>query len=160
MRTEIQASQFSNSLLFLVGGILFAVISLTIWRLLRNTNERTSKQVAYESGEEPIGSALGGFNVRFYMVALLFILFDVELIFLFPWAVVLGNKEYQTHSGNSWALITLVEAFVFISLLAIGLAYAWRSGWLGWVKNTQFRPNVGQLKEGYLAFNAKQKIVK
>jgi NADH-quinone oxidoreductase subunit A len=160
MRTQIQISQFTNSLLFLVGGILFAVVSLGIWNLLRKPNQRIANQAAYESGEEPIGSALGGFDVRFYMVALLFILFDVELIFLFPWAVVLGNKEYQIQSGGSWALITLTEAFVFIVLLAVGLAYAWRSGWLGWSKNTQIRPNMGQLKEDYLAFNTKQNVVK
>lgn len=153
MRTENHFNQLSTALLFIVGGLLFSLVSLTVWKLLRSNKPSDVTQVAYESGEEPIGSALGGFNVRFYMVALLFVLFDVELVFLFPWAVVMGNKHFNELSGGVWGYTTLIEAFVFVLLLGFGLAYAWKQQWLGWAKSAVIRPKMKQLSNDYKLFN-------
>jgi NADH-quinone oxidoreductase subunit A len=155
MRTENHISQLSTALLFIVGGLLFALISLGIWKLLRSAPKSNITQVAYESGEEPIGSALGGFNVRFYLVALLFILFDVELVFLFPWAVVIGNKDYNSLSDGIWGYTTLTEAFIFVFLLGLGLIYAWKQQWLQWEKSATIRPKMKQLNQEYSDFNSK-----
>lgn len=155
MRTEIHITQLSTALLFIVGGLLFALISLGVWKLLRSKKNTNITQVAYESGEEPVGPALAGFNIRFYMVALLFVLFDVELVFLFPWAVVLGNKNFNDLSGGIWGLTVLTEAFVFVFLLGIGLAYAWKQQWLGWAKISSLRPKMKQVDSDYLDFNDK-----
>jgi NADH-quinone oxidoreductase subunit A len=153
MRTENHFNQLSTALLFIIGGLLFSLISLTVWKLLRSNKPTEITQVAYESGEEPIGSALGGFNIRFYMVALLFVLFDVELVFLFPWAVVMGNKQFNEMSGGVWGYTTLIEAFVFVLLLGFGLAYAWKQQWLGWAKAAINRPKMKQVNREYELFN-------
>ena len=79
-------------------------------------------------------NAWGQFNVRFYIVALIFLLFEVELIFLFPWAVVFGQKELIEGTGGSWAIFAMIEMFVFVAILALGLIYAWKKGFLDWVK--------------------------
>jgi NADH-quinone oxidoreductase subunit A len=157
MRTEIHTSQLSTALLFIVGGLLFALISLGVWKLLRSNPKTTITQIAYESGEEPIGSALGGFNVRFYLVALLFILFDVELVFLFPWAVVMGDKNYNSLSEGIWGYTTLAEAFIFVFLLGLGLIYAWKQEWLQWEKIAVVRPKTKQVSQDYLDFNTQIK---
>ena len=153
MRAEHQINELTTVLLFIVGGLLFSLISLTIWKLARSNKPTTISQVAYESGEEPIGQALSGFNVRFYMIGLLFILFDVELVFLFPWAVVMGNKEFNLISEGYWGYTTLLEAFVFVLLLAFGLAYAWKHQWLQWAKIAGIRPKMKQVNPDYQEFN-------
>jgi len=119
-------------------AFIFAAVALMLvfgisW-LLRPSNPTTEKLATYESGEDPIGNANIRFNVRFYIVALIFILFDVELVFLFPWATVFGNKEYIQQTNGLWGWFTLVEMFIFIVVLALGLAYVWAKGHLEWVK--------------------------
>jgi len=85
--------------------------------------------MSYECGEVPEGSAWVKFNVRFYVIALIFIIFDVEVIFLFPWAVV-----FQELSNNGLGLLAFIEMFVFVLILIVGFAYVWVKGDLDWVK--------------------------
>lgn len=87
-------------------------------------NKGGDKLLSYECGEIPEGSAWVKFNVRFYVIALVFLIFDVEIVFLFPWAVV-----YQ-----QLGLLAFVEAFLFVSILVVGFAYVWVKGDLDWVK--------------------------
>jgi NADH-quinone oxidoreductase subunit A len=92
--------------------------------VLRPERLDEEKTTTYECGEEPVGSAWIQFNIRFYVFALIFIVFDVEAVFLLPWAVVfreLGPLAY-------------VEGLVFIGILAVALAYVWRKGDLAWVR--------------------------
>lgn len=103
-------------------------------RLLRPHRPNAEKLTTYESGEEPMGNAWGRFNAQFYIVALVFILFDVELVFLFPWAVVYGNRQLNADTQGLWSWFTLAEMFLFVAILALGLAYAWVKGHLDWVK--------------------------
>lgn len=130
--TEI--SGFGTVLLFIVGAIGFVVAMLLFGKILRPDNPTSEKQTTYESGEEPLGTAWVNFNVRFYVIALIFLLFEAELVFLFPWATVFGNEEMMRESGGLWGWFSFVETFIFIGILAIGLAYVWKKGMLDWVR--------------------------
>lgn len=111
---------------FIAMGVLVGLISLTLSWLLRPHNPTPEKQMIYECGEVPVGSPWLQFNNRFYTVALVFLLFDVEVVFLFPWAVVF--KELGAFA--------FLEMFVFVAILSLGLAYAWVKGDLEWVRST------------------------
>ena len=129
-----QLSEFGFILLFIIGAIVFVVVAMTVARLIRPNRPNPEKLSSYECGEEPVGSAWGQFNVRFYIVALIFILFDVELVFLFPWATVFGNRELIEATDGKWGWFALAEMFLFVGILVLGLAYAWVKGYLDWVK--------------------------
>jgi NADH-quinone oxidoreductase subunit A len=81
----------------------------------------------YESGMNPIGSAVRRMPVRFYLIAVLFILFDIEVVFFMPWAVV-----FSTFIKNGQALFILLEMFIFIAILLVGYIYAWKKDALEW----------------------------
>ena len=102
---------------FLVGGLVF-------WWVIRPSRFSEEKQTTYECGEEPTGNAWIQFNIRFYVFALIFIIFDVEAVFLLPWAVVFKRL----------GLLAFVEGLVFIAILAVALVYVWRKGDLEWVR--------------------------
>lgn len=114
-------------LAFLVVAVGFLVVNLLVWKVLRPSRFSEEKLTTYECGENPTGSAWVQFNIRFYVFALLFIIFDVEAVFLLPWAVVFREL---VHAGP----LVLAEGFVFIAILAIALAYVWRKGDLEWVR--------------------------
>ena len=109
--------------LFLVVAVLFPTVTILAARLIRPAKFERAKYAAYECGVEPQGAARGRFSVRFYIVAILFVIFDVETIFLYPWAV-----RYQ-HLG--W--FGVVEAGVFLLILIAGYVWAYRKGALEWV---------------------------
>jgi NADH-quinone oxidoreductase subunit A len=118
-------TNYASVLLFMIVGILFLAVSLIMSRLFRYTGADTKdKYIPYECGETPVGSAWIQFNIRFYVVALIFIIFDVEIIFLLPWAVVFKNL----------GVFAFVEGLIFIGILVVGLAYVWVKGDLEWVK--------------------------
>jgi NADH-quinone oxidoreductase subunit A len=87
-----------------------------------------TKLGAYECGMDPVGDARGRFSVRFYMVAMLFILFDVEAVFMLPWAIV--YRELASITGSK--LFGFWEMFVYIGFVAVGLFYVWKKGILNW----------------------------
>ncbi|WP_421763204.1 NADH-quinone oxidoreductase subunit A [Ekhidna sp.] len=130
----IEISGFGTVLLFLVGGIGFLMVTLLAGKILRPNNPTAEKQTTYESGEEPSGTAWGQFNVRFYIVALIFLLFEAELVFLFPWATVFGDQELVKETNGLWAKFSMIETFIFIGILLIGLVYVWAKGMLEWVR--------------------------
>ena len=115
-------SDFAAVAVFLLLGIGFVLFTFLLSKLIRPSAPNPIKQSTYECGEDPFGSGWIQFNVRFYIFALMFVIFDVETVFLFPWAV-----AYQ-----SLGLFALVEMLVFIGILLFGLAYAWRKGLLKW----------------------------
>ncbi|MEM9671515.1 MAG: NADH-quinone oxidoreductase subunit A [Cyclobacteriaceae bacterium] len=129
-----ELSGFGEILLFIIGGISFVLITLVVARLIRPNRPNEEKLTTYESGEDPLGSAWGQFNPRFYVIALIFILFDVEIVFLFPWATVLGQPELIEQTNGIWGWFALAEMLIFVVILALGLAYAWAKGFLDWVK--------------------------
>ena len=116
-------SGYVEVFVLLVVATLFAVATFALSSLVRPHHPNARKLSTYECGEEPVGGAWVLFDVHFYIVALLFVLFDVETVFLLPWAMALGKV----------GVFAFVEGVVFIAMLAIGLAYAWRKGALEWV---------------------------
>jgi NADH-quinone oxidoreductase subunit A len=127
-------SEFGEILLFIVGGSLFIIVTLFVSKLIRPDRPSAEKLVPYESGEEPVGPAWTQFNIRFYIVALIFLLFEVEIILLFPWATVFAKKQFMNETNGVWGWFALTEAVIFIAVLALGLAYAWVHGHLDWIK--------------------------
>ena len=138
-----EISGFGVVLLFMVGGLGFLIATLLVGRLLRPSRPTEEKQTTYESGEEPSGTAWGQFNVRFYVVALVFLLFEAELIFLFPWATVFAKEELVNSTNGLWSRFSMIETFIFIGILSIGLAYVWANGMLEWVRP---KPKISDYK--------------
>ena len=130
----MELSPFGTVLLFLFGGVAFVGVTLVVGKLLRPDRPNDEKLTTYENGEDPVGTAWGRFNPRYYIIALVFILFEVELIFLFPWAVVFGHAEWVAESDGAWGWLAITEMFIFILLLALGLAWVWSKGYLEWVR--------------------------
>ena len=107
---------FSSVLLFLVVGFIFLAIVLVLSRLIQAKGiPGIDKYIPYECGEVPEGSAWIRFNIRFYVFALIFIIFDVEIVFLLPWAVVFRKL----------GAFAFIEGLIFIGILIVGLAYVW-----------------------------------
>ncbi|MDF2556846.1 MAG: NADH-quinone oxidoreductase subunit [Bacillales bacterium] len=109
-------------LVFLILGILLPIVALFLGKLLRPHKPIHAKYTTYESGNEPFGDARVQFNVRYYMFALMFVIFSVETIFLYPWAV----------AYKKLGVFALVEMLVFVVMLVIGLVYAWKKKVLRW----------------------------
>jgi len=152
-------SAFGEILLFIVAGILFILVTLLISRFIRPDRPNVEKLSTYESGEEPISHAWTQFNVRFYIIALVFLLFEVEIVFLFPWSTVFANKELNSQTQKAWGWYALIEMLIFVAVLGFGLAYAWVNGYLDWVKPkpspTEFNSKIPS--DMYSAVNEKYK---
>lgn len=116
-------SEYLAVLIFILAGMGIVLITFFIARLIRPHNPYKEKNINYECAEDPIGNSWIKFNNRFYLFALIFVIFDVEAVFLFPWAVAFGQL----------GLYALVEMVLFILILFFGLFYAWRKGALKWV---------------------------
>ncbi|WP_339790773.1 NADH-quinone oxidoreductase subunit A [uncultured Imperialibacter sp.] len=127
-----ELSGFGTILLFIIGGFVFVLLSVGFAMLVRPNRPNVEKLTTYECGEDPSTSAWGKFNVRFYIVALIFLLFEVELVFLFPWATVFAQKELVDATGGLWGWFALGEMTVFVLILALGLVFAWAKGYLEW----------------------------
>ncbi len=109
--------------LFLLVAAAFPVVALFVLRAIRPQVYEKHKMMPYECGINPIRDARERFSVRFYIIAMLFLIFDVETIFLLPWAVVYDQL----------ALFGLIEMLIFVGILVVGYYYAWRKGALNWV---------------------------
>jgi NADH-quinone oxidoreductase subunit A len=120
---------FANVLLFSATAILFVMGSLIAGRFLRPDAPTREKSMIYECGEKPIGQAWFNFNPSFYLVALVFVIFEVEIAFMFPVASV-----YKSFIEKGQGLLAFWEILVFVAILAAGLAYVWAMGDLEWVK--------------------------
>lgn len=107
---------------FLFLGILLPVVALTVGRLLRPYKPSAEKYTTYESGIEPFHQSWVQYNVRYYLFALMFVIFDVETVFLYPWAV----------AYEELGVFALIEMGIFVVLLTLGLVYAWKKKVLKW----------------------------
>ncbi len=134
MDQDLYLSAFGEILLYIIAGILFILVTLFVSRLIRPNRPNPEKLSTYESGEETVSSAWNQFNVRFYVVALIFLLFEVEIVFLFPWSTIFANVSLIEQTGGSWGWFAMIEMLIFIVVLALGLAYVWVNGYLDWVK--------------------------
>ncbi|WP_181685908.1 NADH-quinone oxidoreductase subunit A [Halorhabdus salina] len=111
-------------------GVLIPLGMMSVSALLRPSVPEDSKRASYESGEVPTGNTRIRFNIQYYMVALLFVVFDIETVLIFPWTVIYGDAVDAVGLGP--ALLPMVA---FIGILAVGLAWAWRNGAVRWIRS-------------------------
>jgi NADH-quinone oxidoreductase subunit A len=111
--------------IFIFIGIVAIALPVTLLaaKLVRPDNPNKIKLMPYECGVDPVGSARGRYTIRFFMVAILFVIFDVETIFLFPWAV----------QFKALGRFGLLEMFIFLGILIVGYVWIWRKGALEWI---------------------------
>jgi NADH-quinone oxidoreductase subunit A len=126
-------TEFGKAFIFILLGIIFVLLGLFGAWIFRPRRPYPEKNATYECGEEPIGSAWIRLNVRFYVIALVFLIFDVEVAFLFPWALVY----------RQFGLFGFLEMAVFLVILFVGYAYIWIHGDLEWDKP---KPEIPTLK--------------
>jgi NADH-quinone oxidoreductase subunit A len=121
--------KFANVLVFLFVAIAFVGVALLLGRLVRPNISDPTKSSTYECGEVPVGSAWINFNSRFFLIALVFLIFEVEIVFIYPVATVFKNWI-----NNKMGMLALIEILVFVLILIVGLVYAWAKGDLSWIK--------------------------
>ncbi len=114
--------EFVPVVLFLLVAIGFAFVTLLPSRLLQTNKYNKVKLDPYECGIEPVTDARDRYSIRYYLVAMLFVIFDVETVFMFPWAVILEKL----------GIFGLIEMGVFVFILVVGFVYAWKKGALEW----------------------------
>ncbi|HVO75922.1 MAG TPA: NADH-quinone oxidoreductase subunit A [Ignavibacteriaceae bacterium] len=117
-------TEFGKIFIFFLTAIIFVVAVVFVAKLIRPAKPTKEKLLIYECGEDTVGSPWVKFNIRFYVVALIFLIFDVEVVLLIPWALV--YKQF--------GLGGFIVGAVFLLLLALGMAYEWRKGDLEWAK--------------------------
>jgi NADH-quinone oxidoreductase subunit A len=128
-------TDFGFILLYFIIGFVFVGIGILTAAVLRPSHPNPIKNSTYECGEEPMGGAWIKFNIRFYVLALIFLLFDVEVVFLLPWAVV--------YKQLGW--FAFIEMIVFVVILLAGLAYVWAKGDLSWERPRPYIPSLRDL---------------
>jgi NADH-quinone oxidoreductase subunit A len=121
---DVVELHLASILVFMAVGAGFSLFLLLLAKLVRPFVPGGDKTVVYECGERPTGSPWVKFNIRFYVVALIFVIFDVEVVFLYPWAVVFREL----------GLFAFIEMLIFLLILFVGLAYVWKKGDLEWVR--------------------------
>ena len=117
--------KYNSFFIFLLIASFIPILTFSISKILTpisNNDQGPEKLTSYESGIEPMGDAWIQFQIRYYMFSLVFVIFDIETVFLYPWAM----------SFNELSLSAFIEALVFVFILIIGLVYAWRKGALEW----------------------------
>ena len=127
-------TEFGKIFVFIIFAFLFVAISLFMAKLVRPNRPTKEKLKVYECGEDALGSPWVKFNIRFYVVALIFLIFDVEVVLLFPWAL-----TYQ-----DYGIFGFLVGIIFLFILGIGMAYEWRKGDLEWARP---RPNIPYLNK-------------
>jgi NADH-quinone oxidoreductase subunit A len=130
-------TQFGQILVFLLLAVIFVFIGLLTARIVSPHNPTKEKRITYECGEDIIGPSWIKFNIRFYVIALIFVVFDVEVVFLFPWAVVF----------QSMGMFAFIEMLVFLVILAVGFIFVWARGDLEWVRP---QPEIPQLNRSII----------
>ncbi len=125
-------TEFGKIFVFFLMAIFFVVVAVIVAKFIRPSRPTREKQLIYECGENPEGSPWVKFNIRFYVVALIFLIFDVEVVLLIPWALVYKNFGFGGF---------LVGA-IFLILLGLGMAYEWRKGDLEWERNKIIPPVI------------------
>jgi NADH-quinone oxidoreductase subunit A len=126
-------TDFGRVFIFFIIGAIFVAGGLIASWLLRPKRPYPSKLTSYECGEEPVGDAYVKFNIRFYVIALIFLIFDVEVVFLFPWAVVFRKL----------GTFAFVEMAIFLAILIVGYIYVWAKKDLDWDKPIPEIPTLG-----------------
>jgi NADH-quinone oxidoreductase subunit A len=128
-------TEFGKTFIFILIGILFVALGLVGAWVFRPRRPYPGKNATYECGEEPTGNAWIRLNVRFYVIALIFLILDVEVAFLFPWALIY----------RQFGLPGFLEMAIFLIILFVGYAYVWVKGDLDWDKPIPEVPSIGHV---------------
>ncbi|MEG8945634.1 NADH-quinone oxidoreductase subunit A [Rosettibacter firmus] len=128
-------TEFGKILIFILFAAIFVIITLFVARIIRPNRPTFEKLKVYECGENPEGSPWIKFNIRFYVVALIFLIFDVEVVLLFPWALI--YKDYGVYG--------FIVGIIFLLLLVLGMFYEWRKGDLEWARPKPKPPVLNEL---------------
>ncbi|MFO0839402.1 MAG: NADH-quinone oxidoreductase subunit A [Phycisphaerae bacterium] len=123
---ESPAEMMQALLLFVAGGMAMVLVALGLGALVRRRYSHPVKSESYECGEEPFHGSWVQYDLRFYIVALVFIVFEVEVVLFYPWAVVFQRAGFAG----------LVDMLIFFAILVVGFVYLWRFGYLEWVRST------------------------
>ncbi|MEM7037265.1 MAG: NADH-quinone oxidoreductase subunit A [Bacteroidota bacterium] len=120
--------------LFILGAIAIGLgfLLANLSRIIGPLRPNRVKESVYESGMDPVGTAHDRFSVKFYMVAMLFILFDIEIVFMYPWAVNFKELALFNMGMGGSGLFPLIEMFIFVVILFVGYIYVWKKGGLEW----------------------------
>ncbi|HWG42060.1 MAG TPA: NADH-quinone oxidoreductase subunit A [Gemmataceae bacterium] len=133
---DFTLSTYYPIFLFLLVVIGFAVSALVVTHLLGPNRKTPVKQMPYESGMDPIGDARQRFDVKFYLIAILFLVFDIELLFLYPWAAMYPWASQPGEPGSALPIefvnLVFVEVLVFLVTVVVAYVYAWRRGVFRW----------------------------
>lgn len=130
-------TEFGKIFIFILIAVLFVVVALIAAKIIRPARPTHEKNLTYECGENPEGSPWVKFNIRFYVIALIFLIFDVEVVLLVPWALV--YKEFGMYGFLTGA--------IFLVLLGLGMVYEWRKGDLEWARPKVVPPTLELLKK-------------
>jgi len=130
-------TEFGKIFVFILLAVFFVLIAFFLAKLIRPSRPTKEKLETYECGENPEGSPWVKFNIRFYVVALIFIIFDVEVVLLFPWAL-----TYQ-----DYGIYGFLVGIIFLLVLGLGMAYEWRKGDLEWARPKITPPTLKKIKE-------------
>ncbi len=115
-------TEFGRVFIFFIVGVVFTAGGLIFAWLIRPSRAYPGKLTTYECGEDPVGSPWVKFNIRFYVIALIFLVFEVETVFLFPWAL----------AFQKLGMFAFVEMLIFLAILFVGYGYVWMKGDLDW----------------------------
>jgi NADH-quinone oxidoreductase subunit A len=144
--------------IFVVFGAVFVLLNLSVGMFVRPKAPNPEKSAIYECGEPSIGSSWVQFDLRFYIIALVYLIFDVEVALFYPWAVVYGKAQELGASigmtGTEIRQVALVDMLFFFGVLVVGFAYLWRFGYLDWVRSAattslkvDYRPGIDLRRE-------------
>jgi len=128
---------FANILVFILVGAGFVFVSLFLGKMLRPSFPTPEKELIYECGEIPVGQAWINYNLRYYLVAITFVVFDVEIAFVYPVATV-----FKQWIANGKGMVAFLEILIFALILFVGLLYVWVKGDLKWFKNVTTEPRT------------------
>jgi len=118
--------------LYLAVCILIPVAALVLTHVINPKKKTAVKLMPYESGMDPVGSAQHKFDIKFYLIAILFLVFDVELLFLYPWTVIAYHDDGAQTWRETFGRVVFIEMLIFIATLAVAYIYAWRKGVFKW----------------------------
>jgi len=130
-------TEFGKIFIFILLAAIFVAIALFAAKLVRPARPSKEKLKTYECGENPEGNPWVKFNIRFYVVALIFLIFDVEIVLLFPWA--LAYQDYGVYG--------FLVGIIFLLILALGMFYEWRKGDLEWARPKPYIPKLDDILE-------------
>ena len=136
-------TEFGKILIFILIGAIFVPVAILASKLLRPARPTKEKLLTYECGEDALGSPWIKFNIRFYVVALIFLIFDVEVVLLFPWALAYKNFGFPG----------FIVGIIFLIVLGLGMAYEWRKGDLEWARP---KPKPPVLEKKIVRYETKQ----